>query len=249
MSVAFAETGTRQRAADLAREFRLPLGCGSEPLALGDARLIVTLDALELQLPGFRRTLGVDFASPRLVHRLRGGGREQLLRACRVTRGRRSRVVDATGGLGTDAFVLANAGSEVTVLERHPLVFALLRDAHGRAADQTELRAAMARMRVVHCDARQWLVKAHGVDVIYLDPMFPRRRKSALVKQPMQMLKQLVDEEGGETLLDAAVEAQPSRVVVKRPLHGSEPWSRAPSFSLKGRSVRFDVYELSAASM
>ncbi|MEE9253942.1 MAG: class I SAM-dependent methyltransferase [Pseudomonadales bacterium] len=254
MSVAFGEKSARRRAADLAQEFHLPLEDGSDSLAPGDARLIVTLDALELQLSGFRSALSVDFASPRLVHRLRGAGRERLLRACGVTRARQPTVVDATGGLGTDAFVIANAGAEVTVLERHPLVYALLRDAHRRAAGRADLAEAIARMHLVHCDAREWLAQAQGIDVIYLDPMFPPRRKSALVKQPMRMLTQLVVEggadgadggEGAEMLFASAIEVDPSRVVIKRPLHSREvSWRRAPSFTVEGRSVRFDVYEL-----
>lgn len=250
MRITAAEARARQRAVDLARELRIALTDCRETLAPGEARLVVKSDSMELRLPEFAGALSVDFASPGALHRLRAGRREPLLRACGINRGGKQVVVDATGGLGTDAWLLANAGAQLVVLERHPLVFALLREAHRRGAERADLVDAVGRMRLVLADACEHLARLDAIDVIYLDPMFPPRRKSALVKQPMRMLKLLVGEDGGEAsgsdLFAAALEARPSRIVVKRPLHmNADAQARVPTFTLKGRSVRFDVYELS----
>lgn len=245
MTVAYTTHDARARAADLADEFHLPLENADEILAPGGARLLVGVDAVALEVAGFGRPLRVDFISPRLDYRLRRGGREQLLQACGVPRNAGVSLVDGTGGFGIDAFVLAHAGARVTVLERHPIVFALLRDAHLRAKREPKLAEAAARMQLVHADAIEWLAVEQRADVVYLDPMFPARRKSALVKRPMRMLEAMVDDERAERLLSAAIGSAGRRVVLKRPLRGAVvPLARDASFSLQGRSVRFDVYEL-----
>lgn len=245
MTVACTTHDARVRAADLADEFHLPLENADEILAPGGARLLVGVDAVALEVAGFGRPLRVDFISPRLDYRLRRGGREQLLQACGVPRNAGVSLVDGTGGFGIDAFVLAHAGARVTVLERHPIVFALLRDAHLRAKREPKLAEAAARMQLVHADAIEWLAVEQRADVVYLDPMFPARRKSALVKRPMRMLEAMVDDERAERLLSAAIGSAGRRVVLKRPLRGAlVPLARDASYSLQGRSVRFDVYEL-----
>lgn len=245
MTVACTTHDARVRAADLADEFHLPLENADEILAPGGARLLVGVDAVALEVAGFGRPLRVDFISPRLDYRLRRGGREQLLQACGVPRNAGVSLVDGTGGFGIDAFVLAHAGARVTVLERHPIVFALLRDAHLRAKREPKLAEAAARMQLVHADAIEWLAVEQRADVVYLDPMFPARRKSALVKRPMRMLEAMVDDERAERLLSAAIGSAERRVVLKRPLRGPlVPLARDTSYSLQGRSVRFDVYEL-----
>lgn len=245
MTVAYTTHDARVRAADLADEFHLPLENADEILAPGGARLLVGVDAVALEVAGFGRPLRVDFISPRLDYRLRRGGREQLLQACGVPRNAGVSLVDGTGGFGIDAFVLAHAGARVTVLERHPIVFALLRDAHLRAKREPKLAEAAARMQLVHADAIEWLAVEQRADVVYLDPMFPARRKSALVKRPMRMLEAMADDERAERLLSAAIGSAGRRVVLKRPLRGAlVPLARDASYSLQGRSVRFDVYEL-----
>ena len=244
MSVAYAAADARVRATDLAAEFHLALDDAGEAVALGGARLLVKVDAVELEVAGFGRPFKVDYTSGRLEYRLRRRGREQILQACGIPRKGALSLVDVTGGFGIDAFVLAHAGARVTVLERHPLVFALLRDAHRRAESEPRLAEAAARMQLVHADALEWFAPERRVDVIYLDPMFPPRRKSALVKRPMQMLNTLVDDESVEGLLSMALASASRRVVVKRPLHVAHTSSeRDRSYSLEGRSVRFDVYE------
>ena len=78
-------------------------------------------------------------------------------------------------------------------------------------------------------------------DVVLLDPMFPPRKKSALVKKKLQLL-QLVEQPCPDeaALLEAALVLAPRKIVIKRPRNGPPLAGVAPTYSLAGRAVRFD---------
>ena len=199
-----------------------------------------------------------DFAAGGARHRrLYGGGKSQAIARAVGIRGKvRPAVADLTAGLGGDAFVLATLGCNVRLVERHPVVVALLEDGLRRAGAATPegqaLAAAIARMHLIRDDAGRWLKSLSAddcPDVIYLDPMFPERKKSALVKKEMRAFQQVVgDDPDADQLLPLALARARHRVVVKRPAHA--PWlnHREPGYSLKGKSVRFDIYPLKAMS-
>ncbi|MFI2809775.1 class I SAM-dependent methyltransferase [Microbulbifer sp. JSM ZJ756] len=195
----------------------------------------------------------VDFVSGAAAHRRKyGGGKgQQIAKAVGIRAGFRPRVVDATGGLGRDAFVLASLGSEVVLLERNPVVRALLADGLSRlraAAElDPELAGVAARLQLSDAveDSVSWLQAqpAESIPVVYLDPMFPARGKSAKVKKEMAAFHQLVGEDlDADALLEPALAACYYRTVVKRPRLA--PWlaGRKPSLSLEGKSGRFDLY-------
>src|SRR5690606_5526316 len=103
------------------------------------------------------------------------------------------KILDATAGWGRDSFILASLGFEVTMIERSPIVAVLLKDALKRAANNE----ACKRMHLIQDDAVHYLqplAEKNRPDVIYLDPMFPARKKSALVKKEMALLQTLLDE-------------------------------------------------------
>lgn len=189
----------------------------------------------------------VDFVGGALAHRRQfGGGAGQMIaKAVGILGAIRPRILDATAGLGRDAFVLACLGCEVQMIERHPLVALLLRDGLARALQDAQTAAIAARMPLMEGDAielmRHW--QGDPPQVIYLDPMFPQREKSALVKKEMRLFKPLV---GGDLdaahLLEAAFELASHRVVVKRPRKAPTISAQAPSYQLLGKANRFDVY-------
>ena len=196
-----------------------------------------------LALVGDGMVLRADFS--RLLPRLRADrlGRELLVRAARTRGVATPTVVDATAGLGEDSLLLAAAGFTVTMFEKDPVIAALLRDALDRAANDSRLAEAVARMTLVEGDSVAGLRElGFSPDVVFLDPMFPERTKSAAVKKKFQLLHHLErpceDEEG---LLAAALSARPRKVVIKRPPKG--PWlaGAKPSHSLTGKAVRYDV--------
>jgi len=233
--------GTPEPARRLAADLRLPTAPG--PDADWDLLLRSGPDGLALLLPGQPRLspLQVDFGAHALQRR-RGRG-ELLTRAVGCHKGT-LRVIDATAGLGRDAFLLAACGCEVRLLEAHPVVHALLADGLRRAAAHDDLAPIVARMHLERADARQRLTDSDvTADAVYLDPMYPQRPKRARSGREMQYFQALLERTGDEgTLLQAARAAARRRVVVKRSRKAPPLAGQAPSFTLSGRSTRFDVY-------
>lgn len=152
--------------------------------------------------------------------------------------------LDCTAGLGEDSMLLAAAGFEVTLYERNPVIAALCRDAIRRAKKVPELKEAAGRMTLIEgesVEALRAIPEEKAPDVIYLDPMFPERDKSALTRKKFQLLHLLegpaLDE---EVLLHAALNARPGKIVIKRPLKGPYAGGVRPAYSIQGKAVRFD---------
>ncbi|MCC2617551.1 class I SAM-dependent methyltransferase [Aestuariibacter halophilus] len=190
----------------------------------------------------------VDFASDALTYRRQhGGGRkEAIVKAVGVKGDHVPRVLDATAGLGRDAFVLASVGCQVDMIERSPVVAALLDDGLRRAAlDPTLANDVASRMTLFHGSSLTLLRDWQGVQpaVVYLDPMFPHRKKSAAVKKEMRVFQAMLGpDEDADALLAPALALAQQRVVVKRP--NSAPWlaSQQPSMAIESKKHRFDVY-------
>ena len=178
--------------------------------------------------------------------RARRTGKDLLARAV----GRASRtVVDATAGLGRDGVHLAAIGKHVTLVERVPLVAALVEDALARATDAGGDVAAVAlRLRLVIADARAYLraLLASGEarpDAILIDPMYPERGKTALPGKGMALFRDLVgDDEDAPELLAVALRVAGRRVVVKRPLAAPPLAGPAPVGAVRGRTTRYDIH-------
>ncbi len=248
MSIFGADQDALPRARQLARKLGLPLQARDAPWP--EVVLRVSHEAgLALWRPESREhPVRADFLSPEADYRRRhGGGRKQALaRAVGLRRGHTPRVIDATGGLGRDAFVLASLGCEVTLVERQPVIAALLEDALDRArATSGSTADTTRRITLVCADAIHWLSSARfpAADVIYLDPMYPARGKSALPGREMQLLQQVAGaDEDIEALLEAALAAADRRVVLKRPRLAPRAPGPAPETSLIGKSTRYDIY-------
>ncbi len=212
--------------------------------------LAVTAERLELRQPGERvRPVFVDFSSGEFARRAQGSGRRSLLGRAIGFKGTPLRVVDATAGLGGDTMLMALLGCEVTAIERDGVVFALLQDGLERASMDGAFSEAAGRVHLVEADGGDYLGGREEVpEVVYLDPMFPARKKSALPGRELQALARLVghgEVAEGEELLRAALEAGARRVVVKRADDGAvlaAPGGGGPDVQFSGRTVRFDVY-------
>jgi 16S rRNA (guanine1516-N2)-methyltransferase len=242
------EAGLEGAARMLAARLGLPLA----PPDSEGAPLHLHLTAARLELretgPEAAGPIFVDFTAGRTDYRRRfGGGRGQLIaRAVGLRKERQLQVIDATAGLGQDAFVLATLGATVTLVERSTVVGALLEDALGRARAHPTVGEIAARMRLVVGEAREVLEALKTTlgrpDVVYLDPMYPHRRTRSLPKKEMRVFRRLVgDDADAEALLRAALECARSRVVVKRP-RGAPPLGAAPSGHLESKNTRFDLY-------
>lgn len=207
----------------------------------------LALQPLEKPLP---RPVRVDFASEAMSWRTRGGGGgEAVVRACGVKAGQSIRVLDATAGLGRDAWLLAHVGAEVTLCERSPVIHALLANGLARAARESACAATVARMTLHEgsslalLQAMAALPAAQRPETVYLDPMFPHREKSALVKIDMRIFRSVVGEDqDADALLAAARQVATRRVVVKRPKHAPDLAGVEPHQRMLGQSSRFDLY-------
>lgn len=192
----------------------------------------------------------VDFVAGKAQHRrLFGGGKGQdIAKAIGLHKYKHPHVVDATAGLGRESFVLATLGCHITMLERSPAVHALLADGLQRAHrnGDADILAIVERMNLYHASAHTWLPTLPATclpDVIYLDPMFPERQKSALVQKEMRFFHEVVGEDpDSDALLEIAIQYAKQRVVVKRPRHAPELALHKPAFVISGKAVRYDVY-------
>ena len=217
----------------LAREVaqRLPRGFA---LAWGGPpdrgwHLFVDRDGLTLRKHGSGRFRLPDVPP----HARRGSRKSTLARACDAGSG--VRVLDATAGWGADGLALARLGCHVRMLETHPQVFAMLDDRLRRSGVRAATEWADARSRMRGADGERY-------DVVYLDPMFPPRNKTALPARPLQVLREIVGEDAPDAseLLALARRCALGRVVMKQRAHG--PAVGEPDWRVTGRTVRFDVY-------
>ena len=193
----------------------------------------------------------VDWGAGACDHRRKfGGGRGQAIaKAVGLNKGATPRVLDATAGLGRDAFVLASLGCEVMMIERNPVVAALLEDGFQRACED-EAIGDMVRHRMHFCAAQSQLalsqlpeIKVFAPEVVYLDPMFPHKKKSALVKKEMRLFQSLVGADlDADLLFEPALTLAEKRVVVKRPDHAGFLAEKTPSMQIETKKNRFDVY-------
>lgn len=248
MAVMVSDATLLPQGQSLALELALPLVA----MLPSECELLLQLTPERLQL----QQIGADAPGPVYVefvegvmgHRRKfGGGRGQLVaKAVGIKPGFIPTVIDATAGLGRDAFVLAQLGCRVRMVERSPVVAALLRDGMARGQGDAEVAEIIGRMSLVVVDAKAWLLSLNEEqrpDVVYVDPMHPERTKAAEVKKEMKIFRDLVggDEDDAE-LLQAALRVARKRVVVKRPRKAAAIAGPKPGLVMEGKSTRFDVY-------
>ena len=205
--------------------------------------LTVLFDSRGVSLSGFGLSYQGDFEN--MLHRVTNGRlqHEMLAKAVKTDQ-ENLKAIDATAGMGEDSLLLAACGYQVTLYEQNPVIAILLKDALRRAKKNTVLKDMVSRMQLVEGDSIEHLNKRlDPVDVIYLDPMFPGRQKSGLINKKLQLIQKLEPPCSEETaLFDAAMAAQPSKIIVKRPLKSPYLDERVPSYSLKGKAIRYDCY-------
>ena len=254
-SIAVLAASDRDEAAALALSSELQLQlCPTSTLPRDalefHALVICSSQGISLQQTG-RAAPGpivVEFGNAAMRHRRRGSHNELLGKAVGLAKKPGMHVLDATAGLGRDSFILADLGCQVSMCERNNIVARMLEAGLGVAAgsDDAWIREVMQKMTLHPTDARVLNeIDLQGIDVIYLDPMFPERDKSAKVKKEMALFHQLLGSgDDADELLLWAVGQDVARVVVKRPPKALELAGRKPSHIISGKSVRYDVYVL-----
>ncbi len=200
---------------------------------------------LQLQCPGMKPLI-CDFTQGEILYRAQSGGvrGELVVKAVNLKKYPNAQVIDATAGMGQDSFILAAVGCQVTLIERNPIVAALLADGLYRAKLHQDTAAIAERMQLKACSSHNYLTRmTSAADVIHLDPMFPERKKSAQVKKAMSVFHTLVgsDDDAAE-LLQIARQAPCKKIIVKRP--GKAPFvgDITPSSQVKSKKHRYDIY-------
>lgn len=188
-----------------------------------------------------KEKLSLDFRTSMFKNRLKTSGKNQpLTKALGIPKGIKQ-VCDLTGGLGADAFVLASVGAEVTVLERNPVLFCMLKEALEYAVNDESLRETAKRLTLLNQEALEFLKSSKPFEAIYYDPMYPDTDSSALPKKEMQILDQLVGEDlGQEDVLKQAL-LKAGRVVIKRP-RKAPCLLEKPTQSFESPTTRYDMY-------
>ena len=244
------------QAEQIAADLSCDLLTKQNPESIADFDFVLMVsNVIALQQTG-RKAPGpifVEFTEGAVDHRRKfGGGKGQMIaKAVGIKAGVYPRVLDATAGMGKDSFVLATLGCELTMIERSPIVQVLLQDGLRRAqefasAQDAELLQVIERMHLLAQDSRGYLeslAPEQFPDVIYLDPMFPERQKSADVKKEMAAFHSVVGkDEDADALLPLALAKVNYRVVVKRPRKAPFLNNQPPSYQLEGKSSRYDIY-------
>jgi len=241
----------RQKAKALARTLEMPFA--QVPEKKHNMHLVYTDNRLELQYNPLlsrskMRPVSVDFLHKGKVHpRLQSISRKDpLARAVGIKSGKRPSIVDATAGLGADGITLAWLGCKVILIERSPIIHALLHDGIERASHHPSLQNIIRKnISLYKGDSTEVLQHLEtSPHTIFLDPMYPRLNKERCRKKEMRILRETVgDDRNNETLFTTALQISAHRVVVKRPKN-AEPLclTPAPSHRITMKSGRFDVY-------
>lgn len=237
--VCFEKGGQKDMAEVFARRI------GAEISEKPGPKLTILFHAKGVSLTGYGLSYQGDFEN--MLHRVTNGRlqHEMLVLAAKSDKPGR-KAIDATAGMGEDAFLLAAQGYEVTLFEQNPVIAVLLKDALRRAKKHPVLKDIASRMNLVQDNSVEGMSKLlDPVDVIYLDPMFPARQKSSLINKKLQLIQKLEPPCSEETdLFDAAISASPSKIIVKRPLKSEFLAGRKPSYTLNGKAIRYDCYTL-----
>lgn len=250
-----ADTDADLRTAEaLAKRLRLPIDNSIANGAVDDGnwRLLVSAAQRTLIRPDGAR-MSIDFTQGKAALRQAQPSKNQsLVRALglhKLNQAQRqaTHVVDATAGLGQDGWIIACQGCKTTMLEESPLVAAMLQHAIEHAMGEPALASIANKVEVINIRSQEYFLHCQcAADIIYLDPMFPAKKKQAKVKKGMQFLQALLPESNNTQLLQHALNAATSRVVVKRPagaavIAGSENW-HGQLTTVETDATRFDIY-------
>ena len=190
--------------------------------------------------------LKCSFIEGPILHRLKyGKGRGQnLAKAVGFKFNKNRTIIDATAGLGYDAFILASLGANVTLIERSERIYDLLKAAISEAKlHGGEISKIVNRMNLLFGDSKDILPNI-APEVILIDTMYKDRKKSALVKNDMRLVREVVGSDSDHVeLINVALNNASKRVVIKQPRYAETLDNiKGCSHQILGKTIRYDVY-------
>ncbi|MED7820080.1 MULTISPECIES: class I SAM-dependent methyltransferase [unclassified Francisella] len=202
-----------------------------------------------LKLANNNQELFIDFNSSEILSRIDPKSKKcSVIQSVEGRSKEKLQILDTTAGLGRDTFTLASRGHIVTSIEKDIYIYLLLCDALHRAANIDSISHIVKNITLLNLDSNEYILNTEQIfDCIYVDPMFPPRKKSAKVKQDMQILHQIAfnNENLNSQLLKNILETKKTKkVIVKRPIYAEFLYDKKPSSQLKGKTNRFDIYSL-----
>lgn len=250
-SISYSSDNSKHAAINFSKNYGFP--CLPDKEVNTALNLNYTDEYVELRDNEKNTSIHIDFLTGELAHRQKfGGGRGQsIAKAIGLKQGMAPpTIIDATAGLAKDAYVLACLGCAMTLIERSPVVAELIKDAIHRAEEDEHFQTILANgFKVVTESSINYLSRLKTSaekkypDVIYLDPMFPERKKSASVKKNMQILQKLLGKDDDvQELLNIALQIANKRVVVKRPKGAPLISELKPDYTVETRKMRYDIY-------
>jgi 16S rRNA (guanine1516-N2)-methyltransferase len=149
---------------------------------------------------------------------------------------------DATAGTGKDLMLIKHfvlgTNTKMIAFERNPLIYLLLFNGL--------FHAGITEVKLIYADSLDVFAKKAEVakpDIIYYDPMYPEKKKSALPRKEMQIFKELIGPDlDTQNFLQHFRAIAKDRVVVKRSLM-AEMIAPDATASYKGKSTRYDMYK------
>lgn len=241
------EEGLESEAKALAQ--KLQIECYPASYKNDEETLFLSLEGKGLSLRQGNLSMMGDFVE--MLPRLKQSNleHEMLVKAARI-KGENPKdlqILDATAGMGEDSLILAAAGFNVLMYEYDSIIAELLIDTINRAMNEDSLKEIVSRMEAHSGDSIKVMsttsVTNRKVDIMLLDPMFPERKKSGLIKKKFQLLQQLECPcSNEEELFEAAKAANPRKIIVKRPAKGPFLAGAKPSYSVPGKAIRYDCY-------
>lgn len=233
------EGALENQAEEIAQNLGLPLV--TEP----GSELTLLIDKEGVTLTGYGLSFRGDFEN--MLRRVTNGRiQHEMIARLVKTKDENPSAIDATAGMGEDSILLAACGYKVTMFEQNPVIAELLKDAMRRAKEHPVLGPLMERMTLIQGNSIEIMPSMESEnDIIFLDPMFPARQKSGLINKKLQLIQKLEQPCFQEQeLLEAAIMAKPKKIIIKRPLKGANLADRRPSYSIKGKAIRYDCIVL-----
>ena len=135
IAIVIYEEEERVPAEALAKQLSIPILNQTDDLDV-DYRMFFDQGILKLsEAKQLNSAVWIDFSSGKTAYRQKhqGKGKLPISRACGIKNNHRPTIIDATAGLGQDAFVLAGLDCQVICIEQNPFLATLLADGLTRA--------------------------------------------------------------------------------------------------------------------
>ncbi|WP_343182522.1 class I SAM-dependent methyltransferase [Buchnera aphidicola] len=171
--------------------------------------------------------------------------KRKIIKAVKIKKKKKINILDATAGLGKDAFILFSHGYNITMIERNPILSILLEDGLKRGFKDKMIGTLIKKkMKLIYASSINInQMNLQKPDVIYIDPMFPSYKQKSLPKKNIKIIKKIVGSDlDSINLFHECMKFSVYKIVVKRPKTSSYISCHKPSYSIKTKKYRFDIY-------